>query len=136
MAQTRAHPQIRPRARRQPLLDLAELEQLVALDEAAELADDRDVLAHVPAELAELGVLLHEALHVRDGLNRGRVVRERVRLVRLHVRLERCAEVAERREVVRLEEWVRRCRECYFLYAVGLSVGSKGDNVEREGSRP
>ena len=61
-----AHPEVRARTRRKALLNLANLEQPVALDDATELANEGDVLAHVPAQPTELGVLLDEPLHVAD----------------------------------------------------------------------
>lgn len=42
------------------LLQLAHFEQMSRIHETRELADQRDVLRDVPAELAELGVLLDE----------------------------------------------------------------------------
>ncbi len=59
------HPQVGTRTSREALFDLPNFQQLVTLDQSAQLADNCDMLADVPAELAELGVLLYEALHVR-----------------------------------------------------------------------
>ena len=80
------------------------------------------MLAHVPAELAELRVLLDEPLHVADRIYRLRVVREGVRLVRLDVGLERGSEVAERRKVVCLEEGVGGGRESDFLRRLSINT--------------
>lgn len=63
---------------RQTLLDLADAQQTVPLDDPAELPDERDVLADVATELLELWVLLDEPLHVCDRLDRCRIGRERL----------------------------------------------------------
>lgn len=111
-----AYLEVRTRARSKSLLDLTDVQQFVALHKPAQLAYQRNMLAHVPAEPAELRVLLHKALHVADRVDGVRALGERARLVRLHVVLQRRAEVAERREVVREEERVRRRRQRDLLH--------------------
>lgn len=76
-----AYPQIGSGPCRETLLNLTEFKELVSLDQPTQLSDQRNVLADVPAELAELGVLFHKTFHVADGVNRRWVVRKRVRLV-------------------------------------------------------
>lgn len=110
-----AHPQVGAGSRRKALLDLAELQQLIPLDKPTQLANQCDMFAYVPAKLSELRILFDESLHVRDRVDCGRVVCERMGLIRLHVRLQRRAEVTKRRQMVRLEEWVRGGRQRDFL---------------------
>ncbi len=56
-------------AARQVLLHLGHLHKMALVDEAAHLAHERDVLGNVAGFGFELGVVLHEALHVRNRLN-------------------------------------------------------------------
>lgn len=122
---------------RQALLDLADGQQLVALDDAAELADERDVLADVAAELAEFGVLLDKLLHVGDRLDRRGRVRERPLREVLHVCVEVGAEVAKVGKEVRREEGVLRRREDDVLRAGGGRVSAGGRRREEgRASRP
>ena len=51
------------------LFELADFEEVVCVDELAELAEQGDVLADVAAQALKLGVLLDEALHVLHGLD-------------------------------------------------------------------
>jgi hypothetical protein len=99
---------------RKPLLDFAHLKQLVPTHDPAQLAYEGDVLTNVPAELAELGVLFYETLHIRDGIDGGR--RKVTGLIRLHVCFKRRAQVTKGAEVLRGEEGV--CLQCegYFLW--------------------
>lgn len=113
---------VSPAAAREALLDLARVQQPIPPDDPAELAHQRDVLAHVPAELPELGVLLHEPLHVRDGLDGRRRLRERLGLVVGDQLLHRGAEVAEVVVEVLREEGVGLGEEGNLLMAVPLSV--------------
>lgn len=101
--------------RRQALLDLGHLEQLARADQSRQLADERDVLGHVAAELADLRVRLDEALHVGDGLDLAAAGRRRARLVVGHVRLDVRAEVAEVVVEMPCEEGVLLGREHDFL---------------------
>lgn len=107
---------------RQALLELRDLEEVAKVDEARKLADERDVLRHVGAELAELGVLVDEAvrasalsisaasttranrlkrserhapLHVCNSLNLARNRAGRAGRVVLHIRREVCTQVAK-----------------------------------------
>ncbi len=59
-----------------------------------------------------------------------------MRLIRLHVRLERRAEVAERREMVRLEERVSRSRQRDFLTAVTKVMRCVEMSNKRERDEP
>jgi hypothetical protein len=97
------------------LLDLADLEQPPLADDAAELADEGDVLRDVAAELAELGVLLDEALHVGDRLDLAQRRSRGARLVLGDVGLDVCAEVAEIVVKVACEEGILFRREDNLL---------------------
>lgn len=57
--------QIRPSSCRKTLLHFTQLQKLVLIHKPAELPYERDVLAHVPTELPELWILLHEPFHIR-----------------------------------------------------------------------
>ncbi len=59
-----------------------------------------------------------------------------MRLVRLHVRLERRAEIAKRREMVRLEERVSRRRQRDFLTAVSTAMRCVEMSNKRERDEP
>ena len=101
--------------RREALLDLGHLQQLARADQARQLADERDVLGHVAAELADLGVRLDEALHVGDGLDLAAAGRRRPRLVVGDIRLDVGAEVAKVVVEVPRKERVLLGREHDFL---------------------
>ena len=51
------------------LFNLASGQELIPLDQSAELSDNHDVFAEITAEFSELRVLFDEPLHVLDGLN-------------------------------------------------------------------
>ena len=77
--------QIRTSTGSQPLLDLAQIKQLVSPHEPRKFTNQSDVLGDVPAELTELGVLLDEALHVGYAVYRVGRLSERFGLVGLNV---------------------------------------------------
>jgi len=45
----------------QALLEFTQLKQLACVDQARKLADQGNVLGHIPAKLAELGVILDKS---------------------------------------------------------------------------
>mmetsp|Transcript_74285 Transcript_74285/g.187159 ORF Transcript_74285/g.187159 Transcript_74285/m.187159 type:complete len:234 (-) Transcript_74285:557-1258(-) len=89
------------------LLQLGSLQEPVRLHEPGELMHDSHVLRHVARQLAELGVLVDELLHLLDRLYLCGVLR--LLLVVLHVLLDVDAQVAEVRQDVLLEKRVLSC---------------------------
>lgn len=90
----------------QTLLDLTNTQQPIPLHDPTQLPNQSDVLADVPTQLPELGVLLNEPFHVGYGFDGGRVGGERFGLEVLDVGCERGSEVTEVREEMGGEERV------------------------------
>mmetsp|Transcript_14814 Transcript_14814/g.39879 ORF Transcript_14814/g.39879 Transcript_14814/m.39879 type:complete len:549 (-) Transcript_14814:165-1811(-) len=87
---------------RELLLHLAHGHELPRVHHAAELGHEGHVLAHVAAELPELGVVLHKGLHVGDGVDLARGVG--LGLVLVHQGLHVGAQLAKVEEhVLRVE---------------------------------
>jgi hypothetical protein len=53
----------------QALLQLAHIQQTILANSTTQLAHQGNVFAHVARELAEFGVVLHEPLHVGNGID-------------------------------------------------------------------
>jgi hypothetical protein len=86
------------------LLQLAHLQQVLSTDTPTELRDQGDMLADVARQLTELRILLHETLHVGDGLDV--VGALGARLVLLDVILDVAAQVAKVEVHIFLEKGV------------------------------
>ena len=89
---------------REALFELADFEEVVGVDELAELAEEGDMFADIATQALKLGVLLDKALHVLHRLD-ARVGR-RLRLELDDVVLDRGAEIAQVVVQVRGEEWI------------------------------
>ena len=103
------------------LLELAHVHELVDVHEAAQLADERDVLRDVEALRPERRVALHERLHVLDG--RDVLVHLRLALVVVEQVLDGHAQVPKVRELVVGVERVVRRREHDLLEVLVLDAG-------------
>lgn len=98
---------------RQTLLHLTNRQQVISLHQPTQLAHQRHMFRYVPSQPPELGILLHEPLHVRHCLDPARTRRAtgdgRVfGLIVGHVGRDGCAEITKVGKEVLGEEGVGR----------------------------